>query len=136
MTSIIIGCDHAAYILKEKIKAYLVENGIDVEDVGAYSEDSIDYSDIAIKVASMVSTGKFERGILLCGTGIGMSMAANRYPRVRAAFLYIRRTAIYTVRLRTERHSGLLLISKPPGGMITDSRRLEIRLTQAIMYIR
>jgi len=84
-TPIIIGSDHAAYDLKEKVKAFLMERGIDVEDAGCYSEDSVDYPDFGIKVASMVSAGKFERGILMCGTGIGMSMVANKFPRVRAA---------------------------------------------------
>jgi ribose 5-phosphate isomerase B len=84
-TPIIIGCDHAAYDLKEKVKVFLIERGIDVEDVGCYNEDSVDYPDFGIKVASMVSAGKFERGILMCGTGIGMSMVANKFPHVRAA---------------------------------------------------
>ena len=84
-TAIIIGCDHAAYPLKEKVKRYLMENGIDVEDAGTHSEDSVDYPDFAIQVASQVSSGKFERGILICGTGMGMSMVANKFPHVRAA---------------------------------------------------
>jgi len=84
-TPIIIGSDHAAYQMKEKIKAYIIEIGVDIEDVGAYSEDSVDYPDFGIKVASSISKGKFKRGILLCGTGIGMSMVANKFPHVRAA---------------------------------------------------
>jgi len=84
-TPIIIGSDHAAYDLKKKVKVFLIERGIDVEDVGCHSEDSVDYPDFGIKVASMVSVGKFERGILMCGTGIGMSMVANKFPHVRAA---------------------------------------------------
>jgi ribose 5-phosphate isomerase B len=84
-TPIIIGSDHAAYQMKEKIKAYIIKIGVDIEDVGAYSEDSVDYPDFGIKVASSVSKGKFKRGILLCGTGIGMSMVANKFPHVRAA---------------------------------------------------
>jgi ribose 5-phosphate isomerase B len=83
-TQIVIGSDHAAYQLKEKIKAYLIEKGIDVNDVGTYSEDSVDYVDFGIKVSTMVSTGKYEQGILLCGTGLGMSMVANKFPHVRA----------------------------------------------------
>ena len=83
--SIIIGCDHAAYPLKEKVKIHLVNKGIDVVDVGTDNEKSVDYSDFGAKVASQVSTGKFDRGILLCGTGLGMSMVANKYPHVRAA---------------------------------------------------
>lgn len=84
-TSIVIGSDHAAYALKEKVKAYLTERSMDIEDAGCYSEDSVDYPDVGIKVASMVSSGKFSRGILMCGTGIGMSMVANKLPHVRAA---------------------------------------------------
>lgn len=84
-TPVVIGSDHAAYALKETIKAFLVARSIDVEDVGCHSEDSVDYPDIGIKVASMVSSGKFGQGILMCGTGIGMSMVANKFPHVRAA---------------------------------------------------
>ena len=84
-TPIIIGCDHAAYPLKEKVKDYLAGKGIDVEDVGTNSEKSVDYPDFGKKVASMVSNGNFKRGILLCGTGIGMSMVANKFSHVRAA---------------------------------------------------
>ncbi len=84
-TPIIIGCDHAAYPLKEKVKDYLTGKGIDVEDVGTNSEKSVDYPDFGKKVASMVSNSNFKRGILMCGTGIGMSMVANKFSHVRAA---------------------------------------------------
>ena len=84
-TPIIIGCDHAAYPLKEKVKEYLSGRGIDVEDVGTDSEKSVDYPEFGKKVASMVSNSNFKRGILLCGTGIGMSMVANKFSHVRAA---------------------------------------------------
>ncbi len=83
---IIIGCDHAAYALKETIRKYLIEKAnIQMEDAGAFSESSVDYPDFGIKVAKAVSEGKFRQGILLCGTGLGMSMVANRFPHVRAA---------------------------------------------------
>lgn len=84
-SAIIIGCDHAAFHLKEVIKAYLSETGFQVEDVGAHSLDSVDYPKIAIEVASRISGGNNARGILMCGTGLGMSMAANRFAHVRAA---------------------------------------------------
>ena len=84
-TQIVIGSDHAAYQLKEKIRQYIIERGIDINDIGTYSEDSVDYVDFGIKVSAMVSTGKYERGVLLCGTGLGMSMVANKFPHVRAA---------------------------------------------------
>jgi len=83
--TVVIGADHAAYPLKEKVKDYLTGKGINVEDVGTDSEKSVDYPDFGKKVASMVSNGNFKRGILLCGTGIGMSMVANKFPHVRAA---------------------------------------------------
>ena len=85
MTPIIIGSDHAGYALKEKVKSFVAEKGIELEDVGTYSEDSVDYPDFGIKVASNVSQGIFQRGILICGSGIGMSMVANRFGNVRAA---------------------------------------------------
>ena len=82
---LLIGCDHAAYGLKETLKRYLIETGHEVEDVGAFSEASVDYPQIGMQVAAQVSQGRYERGILMCGTGLGMSMVANRYPHVRAA---------------------------------------------------
>jgi ribose 5-phosphate isomerase B len=84
-STLVIGCDHAAFQLKETLKAYLTENGHAVDDVGAFSLESVDYPDIGRQVASQVSAGKYARGILLCGTGLGMSMVANRFPHVRAA---------------------------------------------------
>lgn len=84
-TPIVIGCDHAAFPLKEKIRAFLVENGIEVTDMGTDGEESVDYPTYGMRVASGVSNGNFKRGILLCGTGMGMSMVANKFPHVRAA---------------------------------------------------
>lgn len=83
--TIVIGCDHAAFALKEQIKAFLSARGIAVHDVGTHSEDSVDYPDYGIKLAELISSGQYRRGILLCGTGIGMSMVANRFSNVRAA---------------------------------------------------
>lgn len=84
-TPIIIGCDHAGYALKEFIKDYLIVLNFTVEDFGTFSDDAIDYPDIGIQVAKKISSGEYPRGILICGTGIGMSMVANRFPSVRAA---------------------------------------------------
>lgn len=85
---IIIGCDHAAVELKVKIKTFLQEQGIQVEDVGTSGDASVNYPDYGKQVASQVAAGKFDRGILLCGTGLGMSMVANRFPGVRAALCH------------------------------------------------
>ena len=82
---IIIGCDHAAYRLKEILKAALQDQGFEVTDVGTHSETSMDYPETGKMVAEKVSSGEYERGILTCGTGLGMSMVANKYPHVRAA---------------------------------------------------
>ncbi len=83
--SIIIGSDHAAFELKEKIRTYLIERGYQVEDAGTKSDASVNYVDYGKKVAKAVSTGQYLKGILLCGTGLGMSMTANRFSNVRAA---------------------------------------------------
>jgi len=82
---VIIGSDHAAFPLKEKLKRFVMDMGHDVKDVGAHSEEPVDYADIGAEVASAVAKGAYSRGILMCGTGLGMSMIANRFPRVRAA---------------------------------------------------
>lgn len=83
--SLVIGADHAAVDMKEKIKNLLSELAIPVHDVGPFNTDSVDYPDFGRKAAKGVSSGEYEGGILLCGTGLGMSMVANRFPRVRAA---------------------------------------------------
>jgi len=80
-----IGADHGGFTLKETLKKLLKEKGIAVEDVGCYSPDAVDYPDFARTVAVMVSENLVDQGILICRTGIGMSMAANKFPKVRAA---------------------------------------------------
>lgn len=82
---IIIGSDHGGYSLKEKLIKHLVEKGYEVEDYGTTNEESVDYPDYAQKVGEAVASGKAEQGILVCGTGIGMSIAANKVKGVRAA---------------------------------------------------
>lgn len=83
--SIIIGSDHAGFELKEKIRAHLASRGCRVEDAGTFSDSSVNYVDYGRKVAAAISEGRFSKGILICGSGIGMSMAANRFKGVRAA---------------------------------------------------
>ena len=80
-----IGADHAGFSLKEAIKGLLAGLGIEVQDFGTGSDASVDYPDFAARVARGVADGAFERGILVCGTGIGMAMAANKIAGVRAA---------------------------------------------------
>ena len=82
---LVIGSDHGGIHLKEVLKQHLAERGIEVSDAGTYTEESCDYPDIAVKVCREITGGNAERGILVCGTGIGMSMAANKVPGIRAA---------------------------------------------------
>ena len=84
--SIVIGSDHAGFALKEACRAFLEKTGAyQVTDVGVFSSESFDYPKIAHKVARAVSRGEYNRGVLICGSGIGMSIVANRYKGVRAA---------------------------------------------------
>lgn len=80
-----IGSDHAGFALKEAIKKMLSEKGFEFEDYGCYEPVRCDYPDIAQKVGEAIVAGKHERGILVCGTGIGISIAANKVPGIRAA---------------------------------------------------
>jgi ribose 5-phosphate isomerase B len=82
---IAIGCDEAAYDLKELVKKYLLELDHTVEDFGTYDNRPVQYPDIAFAVAEKVAAGQFPRAILMCGTGIGMAICANKVPGVRAA---------------------------------------------------
>lgn len=82
---IALGSDHAGYEEKEKIKTTLDELGIEYVDMGTNSSDSVDYPDYARKVAEAVSKGEFEQGLLVCGSGTGMAIAANKFHGVRAA---------------------------------------------------
>lgn len=80
-----LGCDHAGYTLKEQIKEHLRAQEIAVSDFGTFCENSVDYPDIALPVVKAVREGIFPLGILICGTGIGMSIAANKHAGIRAA---------------------------------------------------
>lgn len=82
---IAIGSDHAAFELKERVKEYLQKKGIEVLDCGTYSIESVDYPDYAKKVCEKVVSKECDFGILMCGTGIGMSIAANKFKGIRAA---------------------------------------------------
>ena len=87
-TNIVIGSDHAGFELKEKFKKYLSENAYNVVDVGTISTESCDYPDIAQNLALYIKEHPETVGVLICGSGIGMSMAVNRYSFIRGALLY------------------------------------------------
>ncbi|MGA2111636.1 MAG: ribose 5-phosphate isomerase B [Anaerolineales bacterium] len=82
---IIIGSDHVGRSLKDLLRAHLEERGLEVTDIGVHDDKPVDYPDIAQAVAEAIASGQFSRGLLVCGTGIGMAIAANKVPGVRAA---------------------------------------------------
>lgn len=82
---IALGCDHGGFAIKEAVKKFLEESNIEYTDYGTYSEESVDYPVYAKKVADAVASGECEKGILCCGTGIGISIAANKVNGIRAA---------------------------------------------------
>jgi ribose 5-phosphate isomerase B len=88
-----LGADHAGYEEKERLKPVLNELGIEFEDFGAVSTDSVDYPDFAAKVARKVADGEFDQGLLVCGSGTGMAIAANKVHGVRAAVAWNEETA-------------------------------------------
>ena len=85
---ITIGCDHGGYLLKQDILIWLEEHDIDFEDVGCYNTDSVDYPIYGEKVARLVSSGECDKGIVICTTGIGISIAANRVAHARCALVH------------------------------------------------
>jgi ribose 5-phosphate isomerase B len=104
---IAIGCDHAGFSLKEDIKLYLAKEGYDPIDFGTDSPSSCDYPDYAKKVADAVANGSFRFGILICGTGIGMSIVANKTKGIRAALCCSCETAQLA---RSHNHANILCL--------------------------
>lgn len=93
---IAIGCDHGGITLKDSIVNYLEERGVQIEDFGTFGTESVDYPDYAYKVARSVADGRADKGILMCGTGIGISIAANKVNGIRCALCYNTETARLT----------------------------------------
>jgi ribose 5-phosphate isomerase B len=104
--TIAIGSDHAGFELKEHLRSFLEENGHKVEDFGAYDGQSVDYPDFAIKVAEAVAGGRVETGLLMCGTGLGMTMTANKVRGIRAALCH----NSYTARMAREHNDANVLV--------------------------
>lgn len=109
---IALGCDHGGFNLITAIKKYFDEEGIAYKDYGTYSEESVDYPVYAAKVAKAVTSGECELGILCCGTGIGISMAANKFKGIRAAVVNNEFGAEMT---RRHNHANILCM----GGRVT-----------------
>lgn len=123
MKPIAIASDHAGFRLKEKLKLYLAKKGLLVNDLGAYSEERCDYPDFAGRLAEGVSKGRFGRGVLICKSGIGNSIVANKFPGVRAALCYNARAA----RLSREHNDsnvlvlGAAFVNQAQAGRILDA---------------
>lgn len=114
-----IGSDHRGYKLKEELKDYMKEKGIEFVDLGTDSEESVDYPDYAISVAEKVANGECEFGVLICYTGVGMSIAANKVKGVRAAHVV---APIYAKMARLHNDANVLCL---PGGFITKDKAIE-----------
>lgn len=102
----VVASDHGGFELKEAIVALLAERGVSHQDMGPINLDSVDYPDYGSKVAGAVSNGEAEAGILICGTGIGMSIVANKFPRVRAALVH----DSFTAQMAKEHNNANVLV--------------------------
>jgi ribose 5-phosphate isomerase B len=112
---IVIGSDHGGLSLKTALTSYLARRGFKVTDAGTNSDASVDYPDFGQKVAEMVIAGRAELGVLICGTGIGMSIAANKIPGIRAALV----TDVFMARMAKEHNNANILVL---GGRVLDEQ--------------
>jgi len=101
-----LACDHGGFELKEELKAFLKSSGLEAIDFGTFDETSVDYPDFGILLAQKISKGELKRGILICGTGIGMSIVANKFPGVRAALV----NDLYSARCSREHNDSNILV--------------------------
>ena len=120
---IAIGCDHGALALKNKMVGVLTEQGYDVKDFGTYTADSCDYPDFAAAAARSVASGECEKGIVLCTTGIGVSITANKIPGIRCALLSDVLSAKLT---RQHNETNMMAIG---AGIVGENLALEIMNT-------
>lgn len=111
--NIAIASDHGGFELKEELKAFMEAMGVRCKDLGTTNGESVDYPDFGMELARRVSDGEFERGVLVCGTGIGMSIVANKFPKVRAALVW----DTFTARMAREHNDANILVM---GGRTTD----------------
>lgn len=112
-----IGFDHAGIKRKKLVTDYLSKNGIEYKDFGTYTEDSCNYAEYGAKVAEAVSSGEFDKGVLVCGTGIGMSIVANKVPKIRCAHC----TDVFSA-TATRQHNDANILAM--GERITDEKTM------------
>jgi ribose 5-phosphate isomerase B len=107
MKKIAIASDHGGFDLKETVIAHLLSDGWEIDDLGPNNEDSVDYPDYGIKLAKIIANKKVERGIVICGTGVGMSIVVNRFPGIRGTLC----SDIYTAKMsRIHNDSNILIM--------------------------
>ena len=106
MNKIAIASDHGGFELKETVIAHLLNDGWEIDDLGPNNEDSVDYPDYGIKLAEIIANKKVERGIIICGTGVGMSIVVNRFPGIRGTLC----SDIYTAKMCREHNDSNILI--------------------------
>jgi len=109
---IAIASDHGGFELKEDLKVFLEELDCQVNDLGTFNDGSVDYPDYGLDLSRRVASGEFEKGVLLCGTGIGMSIVANKVPGIRAALV----SDVYSARMSAEHNDANILVI---GGRVT-----------------
>ncbi len=118
MSKVAIGCDHGGIVLKESVIKTLERLGAQVVDMGCYSQESVDYPEYGVKVANAVASGECDLGVIMCGTGIGISIAANKVKGIRAAVV----TNTYMAKL-TKNHNNANIIAL--GGRVISPAEAE-----------
>lgn len=130
MHKIIIASDHAGFTLKEKLKSYLLRKGVQVKDLGTHARERCDYPEYAALLAREISVKRYRRGILICMSGIGNSIVANRFPGVRASLCYTVRAARLT---REHNDSNVLVLGSSFVNERLAKRIIEVWLHTAFM---
>lgn len=123
---IAVASDHGGFALKKEIVKFLQEKGLEYEDLGTYTEESVDYPEIAFKLAEAVAKGEYDRGILICGTGIGVTIAANKVKGIRAALCH----DVYSARMsRAHNNANVLTL----GGRVIGPELARIIVEEWLM---
>lgn len=124
-TKILVGSDHFGFVLKNTLRDYLISKGYTVEDMGVNTPDAVDYPDIAVIVANAVKEGKSDRALLICGTGAGMAIVANKVPGVRAVCIHDPYTA---ERARASNNAQIATMGSQVVGPETAKKLLDVWL--------
>lgn len=124
---IFIGCDHAGFDYKEEVREFFASKGIEMEDMGCYENSRVDYPDFASKVAQAVQQNEGSRGVLICGTGIGVSICANKHKGIRAALCHTEFEAEMT---RKHNDANIICVGSRTTGMSVVLRLIDVFLKE------